>query len=167
VNVEIAIGETTSVTVEADDNVVPLIETRLRGSSLVVENDVSCTRCMRMVVRITVPELEGVSLAGSGDILVDGLAAGDFEAALAGSGDIEVSGTADRVEASLAGSGDIDLGAVQARAGKAAIAGSGDITLWVTESLEASVAGSGDINYRGDPDKVSRSVMGSGSIKEL
>ncbi|OYX09755.1 MAG: hypothetical protein B7Z08_03645, partial [Sphingomonadales bacterium 32-68-7] len=37
---------------------------------------------------ITVPRLEGISLAGSGDVRIDRVRGGDFEAVIAGAGDL-------------------------------------------------------------------------------
>ncbi len=88
---------------------------------------------------VTVPQLSGATIAGSGDIRVDHVRGNQFEGEVAGSGGLNVdslevgslklsiggsgsakagAGKAQSAEYSIAGSGDIDAGAVQTAAGE-------------------------------------------------
>lgn len=181
-------GEPTSVAIEADDNLMPEIETVVERGSLRVRFRRSLDLSGRQTIRllVTTPEIESLAVAGSGDIVAEALrtrsldisvaGSGDvriarleaqkLKASVAGSGDIKVAGQADEVTASIAGSGDIEARKLRSKRSRVKIAGSGDISLWVLETLEASTAGSGDIHYYGDP-SVTRKVAGSGSVKRL
>jgi hypothetical protein len=180
-------GATPSVTVHADDNIEPLVETVVEGDALVVRLkkgsgfrtshrvavDVVFTSLSASqqhgsgdlhIDAIAGPKFES-SISGSGDLHIDNAKVGSFALSIAGSGDVAISGSADDAHFAVAGSGDINAGSFAVRHVVASISGSGDAHLNATESIDARVAGSGDITYSGHPHDVSRRVSGSGSIE--
>lgn len=186
--VELIQGNTEGITIEGDDNIVPLVETAVRNGELKIhfaEKNISVsTKLLRLVVNVKT--VEGLSVAGSGDLHAAQLQSATLKAGIAGSGDVNITrldvdsltvsiagsgnfsagGKAKTVETDIAGSGNIKIGNLEANAVKVSVAGSGDATIWATDSLKVSVAGSGDVKYYGDP-KVSKSFAGSGSVKRL
>ena len=129
------------------------------------ENKGSSSTRIGYKVRITVPDLAGYDVAGSGDAKITGLKGKSFVASISGSGDVTASGSADHVEASISGSGDIDLKNVKSRNAEVSVTGSGDIAVSASEKLDASIAGSGSVTYYGNP-QVSKSVVGSGEVSK-
>jgi hypothetical protein len=163
--VVVTIGEPQSVTVEADDNLIELVETRVKGDTLLIRTEKNYRSSEGIRVEITVPELDEVGLAGSGDIEISGLAVAGFSVSVTGSGSVAVRGTAEDLDATVTGSGDLRLFELEVQRAEALITGSGDIEVRATESLDASVTGSGDIRYAGEPEQVRKSVTGSGDIE--
>ena len=187
--VELRIGNSESVTVEADDNVLPLIETVVEDGVLKIRparrNLALKSASIRVVVQAR--SIERLSLGGSGSIHADplrargldidvggsgsiqlkGVDAGTLSVSLAGSGDVEAAGgNVEKLSVSIKGSGDVDLGRVQAGGASVSVAGSGDAVVWPRNRLGVSIAGSGDVKYYGDP-QVSKSVAGSGEVKRV
>jgi hypothetical protein len=133
---------------------------------------------------ISVPTLDSVRVAGSGDINVDRITGERFSGAIAGSGDlrlaqvavreiglsiagsggITVAGQAQKASYEIAGSGDVDASGLKAADAEAEIAGSGSIRANVTGNAKASIAGSGDIDIRGGA-RCQSSKNGSGEIR--
>ena len=187
VDVHAHAGATQAVTVHADDNIEPLIETVVEGDTLVVrvKKGSSFSTNHKMVVDVTFTTLTGVhqhgsgdlhvdkvsapkfesSIAGSGDLHIDSAQVGSFSVSIAGSGDVVIAGSADEARFGIDGSGDIDARSFAAKKVSVRIAGSGDARVNATESIDARVAGSGDVTYSGHPHDVSRRVAGSGSIE--
>jgi len=180
-------GATPSVSVHADDNIEPLVETVVDGDTLVVRLkkgssfhsrhnvvvDVVFTSLTAVqqrgsgdlqINRVSGPKFES-SISGSGDLHIEHAQVGAFALSIAGSGDVVVSGTADEARFGIAGSGDIDARNFPAKKVSVSISGSGDARVNATEMLEAKVAGSGDVTYSGHPHDISRRVSGSGSIE--
>ena len=163
----VTIGDQQSVTIEADDNVLPIIETKVEDGKLIVEPTEGYHAKTQVKLTITVPQLKGVAINGSGDVDVNGLnGASSFAVAINGSGDVTAKGTADAVSVAVRGSGDVKLQDLQAKNGKVAVAGSGDVTVNATDKLDVSVAGSGDVKYMGSP-KITKSIAGSGSVRKV
>lgn len=184
--VEIRSGGREGITIEADANLLPLIETVVENGTLKIrgkDHMTPKTRNLKFVVQAR--EVERLSVAGSGDIDADAVRGERIQLDIGGSGDIkvgkaeggrigaDVSGSGDlKVEdgsvrslsVSIAGSGDVDLGHVRSDDAKVNIAGSGDAKVWARNDLNVSVAGSGDVEYYGDP-RVRKSVAGSGGVQ--
>jgi hypothetical protein len=166
-DVYVAVGKKTSLTIEFDDNLLELIETRVRGNTLVLDAEESFRSRHNCRVEITVPSLERVTISGSGDIEISNLTGEYFECWISGSGNIKAQGRVQEVEAKVSGSGEIDLGEVKAIKAYATISGSGDIRVYASAKFDGSVSGSGDIFYYGDPLQTDRHVSGSGKIKRM
>jgi hypothetical protein len=186
--VEIRTGNTESVTIETDDNLLPLIETVVEDGTLKIRNKNKVnirTRNLKIVVQtrgvdrlalggsgsIDADRVQGsrvqFDVGGSGNIRVGKAEGESVSVSLGGSGDLKVNeGGARSLSATIGGSGTVDMARVRVDKASVTVAGSGDATLWVRDSLSLSVAGSGDVNYYGDP-KVSTSVVGSGGAHRL
>ncbi len=186
IDVELRAGERESVTVRADDNVVPLIETRVEGSTLVIGVARGASFRTRRTPRVLVEFVRlgamsvagsgdmradrvrgdtfAVSIAGSGDVRIDALDVDALGVVLAGSGDFTAAGRANEQGFRIRGSGDVRTSELVGRSVKVSIAGSGDASVHATETLEVAIAGSGDVVYRGAP-KVTKSITGSGSVR--
>tara|TARA_B100001057_G_scaffold298466_1_gene298620 strand:- start:493 stop:1230 length:738 start_codon:yes stop_codon:yes gene_type:complete len=114
-------------------------------------------------IEVIAPDVEGVTLAGSGDLSIDTMDTDQVDAIVAGSGTIEVARIAAReLTATVAGSGDLRI-AGRAGNGRITIAGSGEIDgqRLRLERASVSIAGSGDARFSADG-SVSASIVGSG-----
>ena len=142
-----------------------------------------------IVIRITVPEVDGLAVSGSGDIIaedeintrildlgvsgsgdimIEELKAERVKASISGSGDIIIKdgGEAQDFSVSISGSGDMKAGDFDAKDVMVRIAGSGSCSVTANGSLKARIAGSGNVNYKGNP-SVDTSIAGSGKVRKL
>jgi len=187
-SVEVRIGSTESVSIESDDNILPLIETVVEEGTLKIRparrNLQLDTKHLKVV--ITAKKLERIAVGGSGSVDAEGLRgsqlsfdvggsgsinlrdiAGDsVSVSLGGSGNLKATGSTDKLKVSIGGSGKVSTGQLATREVAVSIGGSGQATVWAKQSLTVSVAGSGDVSYYGDP-QVTKNVMGSGNVKRL
>src|SRR5204863_2864964 len=109
-------GSPQKVEIEGDKDILKETETRVEGSKLVIGKegkwfDWSWGNDDKVTVYVTVPNIEALSVSGSGDLIGQGtITSGDLDLNVSGSGslklDIEASGD---VEADVSGSGDIIL----------------------------------------------------------
>ncbi len=186
-NLNVTQGAVTSVQVQADDNLLSMIETVVEGQRLEIRWKKGASVYTRSPVRVTVvtPRLTALSTAGSGDIKLEafstpslklsiagsgnavlaGLSTDELQVGVSGSGDVHGAGKAAKVGVSIAGSGDVRLSDLRADDVQVRIAGSGDAAVNAMKTLNVSIAGSGDVVYSGDA-QVKSSVAGSGSVKK-
>lgn len=164
--VEVAQGETESLTLTVDDNLAAEVETVVVDGMLHIRWRKGVEGRARSPIRITVNarELGLLSVAGSGTLLAPALTARTLSLHIAGSGDARVGGRAETIEVRIAGSGDVDASRLDAQRATVHVAGSGDARVVARKSLDVHVAGSGDVRYYGDP-AVSQRVAGSGSVR--
>ena len=187
-DVFVSSGEQT-VKIEAEENLLPYIETYVEGYTLHVgTKDNYWLRPGRKVkIFVSSPDYESIRSYGSGDIIgeskiksssklelgVNGSAnikmdidAPEINTETNGSGDIFLKGETKSFEGEIHGSGNIK--ALDLRSGDATIKiyGSGDADVFVEGKLDVHVAGSGDVNYKGNA-QISSSIAGSGRVKKV
>ncbi len=143
----------------------------------------------KIEIYITVPEIDALSVSGSGDIIAeDVVKTRIMDLSISGSGDIDLAELdAERVKATISGSGDVVIGEggvaqdfsviisgsgdlkaedFEAKDVVARIVGSGNCSITSNGSVKARIAGSGSVFYQGNP-SIDSSVSGSGSVKKL
>jgi hypothetical protein len=177
-------GEKQSLEIKTDDNIMPLIESDVSGNKLTISHGNHHLRPTSFEVYITLENLEGVRISGSGDIIGKGrfvtdtlvteisgsgdmdleVETGLLETKISGSGSIHLSGKAEDYTVSISGSGKINAFDVDAKHVSVKISGSGDCRVSTSESLDAKISGSGDVYYRGRP-QINAKISGSGSLK--
>jgi hypothetical protein len=123
-----------------------------------------------MQFKLSVQNLRGISLKGSGEIFAKPLTITELSVELEGSGEINlfaISGDALTLE--MAGSGGIRLAEATVKEFEVVVAGSGTIELGSiqADNVEASVNGSGDIvaSEEGNALAVTVNVVGSGEVE--
>jgi hypothetical protein len=190
-NLYINIGSEFKVVLEGEKRILDNVITEVSGGKLVIKNENWRMNNWRMnekiTVYITMPELEGLNVSGSGKAEIkDAVKTGDLNLSVSGSGKLYASEvTASNLDCSISGSGDISLGSggSSSKAGisisgsgnyfgesfkigsaEIHISGSGNCECNVTESLHASISGSGNVTYGGNP-KLDAHVSGSGKVR--
>ena len=169
-NVYITQGPTESVRIEADDNLIPYFDTSVQGSTLKIGMKdqylgISLQPSRPVKFYVTLPKMEAVTLAGSGNIFAGNIQAGAFWISLLGSGNITADTlAATNIDIRLSGSGNINLGTVSAGQITANIAGSGDIQVdaLAADKISSKTAGSGNITIGGKVTEQSAEILGSG-----
>jgi hypothetical protein len=171
-------GSPDSLVIEADDTLLPRIESDVRGRRLHLGYRMPWYEWITWWLswlflahrgiryNLTAARVEGLFLAGSGRIAAGGLDTGSLEVGISGSGTMKCTGTAERVNAHIAGSGEIDTRELDAAAVSVRISGSGRVTVKARDTLEVRIAGSGDVRYLGAP-RVTTHISGSGGVLQV
>lgn len=106
-----------------------------------------------------------IRVAGSGDVAAADVR-GPVDINIAGSGDAMVKSVQGALEVSIAGSGDVSIGGGRVAEMKVSVAGSGDVDFrGSADSLRARIAGSGDVHANEVKGPISKTIMGSGSVR--
>ena len=162
--VEVKIGPKPSVSVTAEENIVPLITTEVKDDVLIIRTTRGYSSVRPAKVEIEMASLDGIECPGAGAIMVTGLKAKDFIASLKGTGQLKAMGTADKVTAELSGSGQIAFKDLHSKKVKVEMNGTGQASVFASQSLEAKLSGAGEISYYGNPAKVEKEATGVGAI---
>jgi len=177
--------QSSSLHIDADDNLLQYIETFIQGSTLIIQTqDNRCIRSSKpIIITVTSPNIIELKLAGSGIIYCDslnsselkytldgsgiidsrGLTTDFFEVNLSGSGDIKLDGFATQTDFSISGSGNIRAINLEQDKCYANISGSGNIFTFVNDRLDVLITGSGSVFYKGSP-LIDSKVTGSGRV---
>lgn len=166
-NVTITQGTSFIVTVTDDENLLPYIETNVSNNELQVRYKRNTwVKHGNLKVNITMPELNGIELSGSGSYDVNGhfINNGTFRSRMSGSGEVRISDfDTKNADFDVSGSGKISAAGLWAETASVHISGSGEAELSVSNELDAHISGSGKIYYHGTP-AVSTHISGSGKV---
>jgi len=183
-------GKTEALTIEADNNLLPQLSTKVRSGTLVIENTegnwAKRVTPTSVQITITVKNLKSVHFSTAGTLLVDGLTADELElnisgaaevtlsdvdvinldVNLSGAGSVHANGVADDVQISISGLGDFQGEELSCQTADIEISGAGSATLRVAKELNAEVSGAGTVNYYGNPE-VSKRISGAGAVNRM
>jgi hypothetical protein len=184
-------GDVTSLTVEAEDNILPQLATRVSGNTLYIENSqrdwvkrVNPTRPIK--IHMTVRTLQQVdfpsagtlrietlqtdrlevSISGAGTVSLSNLTAHDLTVNLSGAGNITASGSVDSLNMDISGFGGFQGGDLASQTADITISGAGSATVWAKSNLSVEISGTGSVRYYGSP-SIHRDVSGLGSVNGL
>ena len=187
-NVMISYGESNSLLVQADENLLGYIETRVENGTLYIKprKNSNLHSKNKILIAVSLTRLTAVTLSGSGNISGEGNFSNDektlcklsgsgkiqlgfhkinsVDLVISGSGSIRLSGSANTVEAKISGSGNADCSRLICEHATAQISGSGDIKLYANQSINANISGSGNITYQGAAIEIKKHVSGSGKL---
>lgn len=190
-NVMVAYGTEKSVQVEADENLLEYIETKVEDGELSIRSKKRANLWSKnkITIYVTLTRLTDVSLSGSGNIMGEGKfenegtthfrvsGSGDIkmgfhkvqhaDVAIAGSGNIHLSGTASKLSAKISGSGNADCSELVSDEASVGISGSGNVKVYANKSIEARISGSGNVYYKGAATDIEQHVAGSGHVKKM
>ena len=182
-------GSSYSVRIEAEENLIPYIETFVDDNVLKIrtKDGYNLDNSTDLKVFVSAPSFATVKTSGSGNIYSDGrlsntspievevsgsgdvkvtLNAPEIRAELNGSGNINISGETKNFTGSILGSGDINAGELKSEGVDLKITGSGNAEVYASVKLNVGITGSGDVRYHGSPDTKS-SITGSGAVRKI
>lgn len=167
----ITMGDEELLEIEAEDNILPRIETQVRGNRLEInfdsdqwENLIRPTEPIRYF--LSVRSLKEVNLSGLGDVQIEEIEADRLVLTLSGAGKIEVSGVATDQVINVTGAGAYDGGDLRSERIDVNLSGAGSATVWATEFLDVNISGLGNVRYYGDPE-LRQTVSGLGSLESM
>ena len=185
--VEVKTGDVTSVVVEADDNIMKYIETRVSGNTLKINTeDLHNYSDVHMKVYVTAPLITSIKASASADVEVLGILNGSgrltFKASSSSSIKAEVNAPEIETEANssatitltgktkahkteASSSADIKTFGLLSENTTANVSSSANIEVHASVNLNARASSSGSIEYKGAA-TVTKSESSSGSVEK-
>lgn len=187
-------GDREALTVEAEKDMLPEIETEVRGKTLYLElkdrhwrkahrwgskNGIKYYITMKTVRgfsvsgsgTITSEKIETnklkIDISGSGDIDVESLQAQDLNIRISGSGNCRLAGEVAVQDISISGSGKYVGRDLRSDETTVHVSGSGNVTVWVEKGIDVQISGSGKVEYKGNPETLTFQSSGSGKVKKI
>ena len=189
INVYVSQGETKSVKVEGDENLLQYIEVIQEGDKIIVRErpDFNLSPTGDLRIYVTSPVYNSIDVSGASDIIGQTKISNseNLELHASGVGDIKMEVDAPEISAEISGSGSIDLKGqtktvdlelsgvghahcfeLLAENTKVGISGAGSAQVYASVKLDAEVSGAGNVSYKGNP-SVNQNVSGAGSVKKV
>lgn len=178
-------GENTSISVEADDNIMELIRTDIDNGKLRIHAEENIGRATKKVF-VTLPIIEALEASSGADLvtkneinanelrlksssgadLIVKVSAKIVDADSSSGADIKLSGEAKKLIAEASSGSDIRASNFNVEDCDASASSGSDIMVNVTGNLIADASSGGDIRYSGSPKNVSKNKSASGSVSK-
>jgi hypothetical protein len=162
--VEIMLGREHRVEVEADDNLLPYIETDVRRGVLHLSTDGKLRSANPLRVRIFTDTLDGVSCSGASEMSVVGLEADEFRVDGSGAARITIRGHSRSLRVESSGAARIDASELDALDVTADASGASEVTVNLKGTLNAEASGASRVVYKGSPVEIFRRASGGGRV---
>jgi putative autotransporter adhesin-like protein/cell wall-active antibiotic response 4TMS protein YvqF len=183
-------GGKESLQIEAEDNLLPGLQTQVRNNTLEIfyktKNGKHINPTKMPTITIVVKDLASLDFTSAGDLTIDALKTDKLDVSLSGAGNLKLnkivakalgvnlsgagsmsaSGTADDLNLSISGFGDFKGADLHSKDAKVEISGAGGATVWADNNLNAQISGAGSISYYGSA-SVTKQVSGVGGINHL
>jgi hypothetical protein len=183
-------GNTESVSIEAEDNLMPNLRTEVQNGTLKIfykkTNGKHVNPTTSVNITVTVKDLDEVTYSSAGELTVTGLKTDDLAVSLSGAGNFELkdidvknlkvdmsgaggmtaSGAADNLDLNISGFGEFTGEDLHGKTANVTISGAGNASMWVDNELDAEISGAGSIHYYGSP-AVTKQINGLGSVDRL
>ena len=183
-------GDAEGLTIEAEENILPLIISEIRDGELTIGFERDGPKPARTTGPITyslsAKELRAIRRSGAGDtraarlaaarlaiavdgagnVTVDDLGADDLRVEIAGAGSCDLAGEVARQEVAINGAGEYRAEGLASGDARIEISGAGRATVRVSDHLAVKIAGAGSVGYIGDP-QVQRTIAGAGFVRRL
>lgn len=180
-------GDNESLVVEAEDNVIPNINTEVTDNQLKIElKSYAINPTKPIKYHLTVKDLNSVTISGTGKIesdslnttkltiKIDGASEGNIADLnvdqliidINGAGKLNIAGTATNQTIKILGAGNYSANNLTSKSASIDINGGGIATLRVSDILDVIINGAGDISYIGNPE-ITKQISGAGNIQQV
>lgn len=181
-------GDSESLEITAEDNIVEYLRSDVRSSNLHlgVDEFLNLRPTEDIIYRLSVKDLREIETSGLGDIEMEDLETDRLEIQISGSGtisigdlsaerlsidisglgEIEIAGEVDDQNIEISGAGNYSAEDLASRTVQIDISGTGKAVLWVTDEMDVELSGAGSVQYYGNP-ILNTEISGLGEVKSL
>ncbi len=158
-----------SLEVTAEDNILPLVQTEVRGDRLFLglaahTRSLAITR--EIVCRVRARQVSDLMASGAARVETSGIDVEQLGLTLSGASTALVRGTALRLKVDVSGASRLDAGGLQSRQAQAAVDGASYALVRAADALSANVSGASVLEYLGDP-VVTPVVSGASVVRRV
>jgi hypothetical protein len=180
-------GEPESLVIEAEDNILPHIRTKVDDGLLEISEEGSVSPTKPIYFKLTISHLSKIISSGAGsvqsdkfsspgllDLRVEGagkvklsqLECETLKVVLSGAGDVKLQGRTRTQDVDLTGAANYVADDLRTQSTKLVISGAGHAKVWAMGELDVNISGTGDVDYYGTP-QIKKQIEGVGSLHSL
>jgi hypothetical protein len=162
--VDVVCQKERSLSLEGDDNILPLVSTEVKGGTLYIDSQKSYSSKKPVVVRISVPDITGLTSSGAGEFTIANIKNEVLHIDISGAATVKATGETKNLTIKMSGAGSIQTSDLKATDVEVTMSGAGNADVYASNKLNADISGAGSVTYAGDPPTVNKNISGIGSI---
>lgn len=160
-------GTSESLSIDADDNLMPYIISEVRDGQLIVRAKEGTSPRSTSPIKLAVSfrALNRIDVFGASNITSSGLNLDTLAISFAGTGSTQFSGTIGTQSINISGQATIKNFDVTSQRVSVSLQGAGTVQVTASDTLDVTINGAGSVFYQGNP-KVNKSVNGIGQVTQ-
>lgn len=164
IHLDLTLGAPHAVLLTGDDNLLPLVETKVVGDKLVIRSTRSISPSAPLVAKIEAPDVTLVGGSGAADLRVSNVDNGELALELSGAGKMQAEGKTSKLRLRVSGAGSADAQKMMADEVVVDVSGAATVDVGSPKTLAVEISGAGTVRYSGDP-TIEKDISGAGSVK--
>lgn len=162
--VEITAQQDFTFEVEADDNLLPLITTKVVDGTLRIETEKRLKPSGPIRIRISAPDIERLDVSGVAKLTLNDLNNSRLTVDSSGASKITLSGETSELAIDISGATKVDADGLSAETASVNASGASHASVNVSEDLFAYASGASKIQYAGEPRNVKEKSSGASRV---
>lgn len=165
IRVNIVCGQTESVTVTGDDNLLEYVEIKVLNEVLSIQTTRQVRPKAGLEVRVSAKALELLKISGAVKADVSFIDNDRFALKAIGASEVSLSGNCAEAVMKLAGAGKLNAEDFACNVINLTLSGAAKSTVYASEEISVTISGAGKVICYGNPETVNRNVSGAGKIE--
>ncbi len=164
--ININCGKQDSIKVEAEDNILPFIVTKVEDENLTITTKEDITALREIRITVNLHDLKELDSDGKSKIKVNDIRTDELDVSANEEGVIELEGKVDELNITIDDDAKVLAKSVITKRTYVSIYGDGRAEVNARKYLDAKVNGKGVIDYWGNPEEISIKASGGGSVNK-
>jgi len=152
IRVVVRIGPAEAIEVSAQENLLPVIATDVRGDTLSIDASEDFTTVEPVTITVVIPALDGLTLSGGSRAEIEGLDADSLELRIRGGAQVTAAGSVGSVALDADGGATANLEDLSARIATVSMEGGATATLTASDEVTGTAAGGSRLTVLGEGD---------------
>lgn len=164
--VEIIAQKDFAVEVDADDNLLKIIKTEVKGDTLEIGRDKSFSSRHRIKIRVYAPNIEDLDVSGASKINLVNINNESLNIETSGASSVKIKGQTENLTLDMSGASQIEAKDLSAKQVSVDGSGASQANIFVSETLSADLSGASQVKYSGNPTEINKNTSGGSCLKQ-
>lgn len=164
--VEIVAQKEFSVAIEADDNLLEFIQTRVDGETLRIESDKRLKSKSPIKIRISAPKIDNLQVSGAAKVTATNLNSETLKIESSGGSKVTAAGQATKLWVESSGGARVNAGELTAVDCHIEGSGGSNVEVNVTGDLNSDISGGARVTYNGTPANINTNKSGGARVSQ-
>lgn len=162
--VDITAQKDFSVSIEADDNLLPFIKTEVRDGILKISTDGRIKTSNSLRVHISAPDISDLNASGASNVTLTGVKNSSLSVDSSGASKIEVGGETSNLTVDVSGASKIQADDLKTVDANIDASGASSVYVNVSGVLKSDASGASRVTYGGSPTNVQKKTSGASRV---
>ncbi len=162
--IEVVAQKEFGVTVEADDNILPLVRTEVESGILKISSERRISPKSTIRIKVSAPDIDSLDISGAANVNVSGVNNAGITVDSSGASKVTLNGTTSKLILDVSGATKIDAEQLKAEHATVDASGACSVVVNVNNSLRADASGASKISYVGSATEIIKNTSGAAKV---